>query len=104
MKTPEKVVDDLLQSHPIQTADGWTSHDAERLALAAIEADRMQRGYFLLSFEPDAIRDHFEADDPDPTEDLTDEQLEEIAMKALQDDKLYGVFHELLQAGVDGEL
>ena len=50
-----------------------------------------------VSFEPQAIRDHFEGDDPDPTEGLTDKQLEDIGWYAIQADSLWGLFHELLQ-------
>jgi hypothetical protein len=50
----------------------------------------------VLSFEPDAIRDHFEVDDDDPTEGMSDEELEGIGTTALQDDRLYEAFHEAL--------
>lgn len=43
MKTPEQLVDALLSDHSIQTSDGWTSHDAEQLALDAIEAYKAQQ-------------------------------------------------------------
>lgn len=49
-----------------------------------------------LSFTPDAIREHFEGDEPDPTEGLTDEQLAEVGRMALTDDGLYRAFHDAL--------
>ena len=56
-----------------------------------------------LSFEPQAIREHFE-DDPDYGASVaaaTDEQLAHIGMVALESDRLYEVFHELLCEGSD---
>lgn len=49
-----------------------------------------------LSFTPDAIREHFEGDDPDPTEHMTDEELADVGRTALLDDGLYRAFHEAL--------
>jgi hypothetical protein len=49
-----------------------------------------------LSFTPDAIREHFEGDEPDPTEGMTDEQLTEVGRTALVDEGLYRAFHESL--------
>lgn len=49
-----------------------------------------------LSFTPDAIREHFQDDEPDPTEDMTDEQLAEVGRTALTDDGLYRAFHDAL--------
>lgn len=49
-----------------------------------------------LSFEPQAIRDHFDSDDPNPTTNLTDEQLARVGEIALQDDRIYEAFHRAL--------
>jgi hypothetical protein len=49
-----------------------------------------------LSFTPDAIRDHFEGDEPDPTEGMTDEQLTEVGRTALADHGVYRAFHDAL--------
>lgn len=49
-----------------------------------------------VSFEPHAIREHYEGLDPDPTKDLTDEQLEKIGEYAMLSDQLWVLFHELL--------
>lgn len=54
----------------------------------------------VLSFEPDAIRDHFEGDEPNPVENLDDDQLTAIALYCISSDRLYRVFHELLEAAV----
>lgn len=43
-----------------------------------------------LSFAPDAIREHFDGDDDDPTVGLNDAQLAEIGAAALTDDILVG--------------
>jgi hypothetical protein len=55
----------------------------------------------VVSFEPDAIRAHFEGDDPDPTAGLTDAQLREIGEYAISADTLWGLFHELLVEAID---
>jgi len=49
-----------------------------------------------LSFAPDAIREHFEADEPDPTAGMTDEQLRAVGEAALTSDLLYREFHDAL--------
>jgi hypothetical protein len=49
-----------------------------------------------LYFTPNAIREHFECDEPDPTAGLTDDQLREVGWLALTDDSLYRTFHECL--------
>lgn len=52
-----------------------------------------------LSFTPDAIREHFDGDDDgisEKVESMTDDQLAEVGASALMDDRLYGVFHEVL--------
>lgn len=54
-----------------------------------------------LSFVPKAIREHFECDDDDPTEGLTDEQLREVGLIALTDDGIYRAFHESLVWALD---
>jgi hypothetical protein len=51
----------------------------------------------LVSFEPEAIRAHYEGDDPDPTEGLTDENLREVGEYAINSDRLWGLFHDLLE-------
>jgi hypothetical protein len=51
-----------------------------------------------LSFTPDAIREHFEGDEPDPTEGMTDEELADVGRSALCDDILYREFHQALVA------
>lgn len=56
-----------------------------------------------LSFTPDAIREHFEGDEPDPTEGMTDEQLAEVGRTALTDDMLYDAFHGALVWALDEE-
>lgn len=43
IKTPGQIVDELLSTHPIQTADGWGIDSIIKLAEDAIEADRRQR-------------------------------------------------------------
>lgn len=99
MKTPEQIARQTLRdvfAFPSRP-DGAALRG---LIVSAIEADRAQRSYYLLSFEPDAIREHFEVDEEDPTEGMTDEQLEAVALEALSDDRLYSVFHELLSEGV----
>lgn len=101
MHTPAEIAEDILDRACIAEAAHIVHVDQMKTLIAdAIEADRAQRSPYLLSFEPDAIRDHFEADEDDPTEGMTDEQLEGIALDALQDDRLYAVFHELLSEGV----
>ena len=66
------------------------------------------RGLALaLCFSPEAIRDHFDVDDPDPTANLTYEQLAYVGEAAINDDCLYQAFHAVLcnalrdVAGVD---
>lgn len=54
-----------------------------------------------VSFEPDAIRAHFEMDEPDPTKDLTDEQLEKIGEYAISSDSLWSEFHRLLVESIE---
>jgi len=54
-----------------------------------------------VSFEPDAIRAHFEGDDPDPTEGLSDEQLRAIGYYAIGADSLWSLFHELLVEAIN---
>jgi hypothetical protein len=56
-----------------------------------------------LSFTPDAIREHFENEDPDPTAGKTDEELREVGYTALTDDGLYRAFHEALVWALDHE-
>lgn len=54
-----------------------------------------------VSFEPRAIRDHFEVGDPDPTEGLTDDDLRKIGEYAIQADSLWNLFHELLVEAIE---
>lgn len=49
----------------------------------------------VLSFEPEAIRDHFDGTDVQ-TGLLTDEQIRLMGAYALADDRLYETFHEVL--------
>lgn len=50
-----------------------------------------------LSFEPDAIREHFDADDGfEHVESMGDTDLAAVGETALCDDRLYRVFHEVL--------
>lgn len=49
----------------------------------------------VLSFEPGAIRDHFDGTDVQ-TGLLTDEQIRLMGAYALADDRLYETFHEVL--------
>lgn len=58
-------------------------------------------GDLRLSFTPNAIREHFESDEVDPTEGLTDEQLVEVGRLALTDDRVYRAFHEALVWAVE---
>lgn len=67
---------------------------------SAIEADRAQLYPFVLSFEPDAIREHFADDNDDPTVDLTDAQLNSVGQSALGNDRLSDAFHEALQDSI----
>lgn len=53
MKTAEQVVNELLDSHSIQTADGFQFDDMVALAIAAVEADRKQRAENTLTIELD---------------------------------------------------
>ncbi len=94
IKTPGAVATDALTGYPL--GRDITREDVWQIVHDAIEADRAQRSYYLLSFEPDAIRDHFEVDEIDPTEGLTTAQLDEIGQGCLQDDRLYRTFHEVL--------
>jgi hypothetical protein len=58
-----------------------------------------------VSFEPQAIRDHFEGlGEADPTSGLTDEQLKAIGEYAIHADSLWSLFHELLQEAVDEQV
>lgn len=54
-----------------------------------------------VSFEPQAFRDHFEGDDPDPTEEFTNEQLHAMGQWAIASDRLWELFHELLVDAID---
>lgn len=116
MKTPEQIAEEaaqkLVTEHDIEHVDGesavqalaWDlgvgqlTYEAGLTALVAraIEIDRTELYKLVLSFEPDAIRDHFEADEDDPTEGLTDDQLLDVAQAALSSDRLYETFHEVL--------
>lgn len=49
-----------------------------------------------LHFTPDAIREHFADDDPNPIEGMTDDQLRQVGWLALTDDALYRAFHDAL--------
>lgn len=60
-----------------------------------------------LSFEPQAIRDHFDGDDDNRSEwiaNATDEQLREVALECLSGDVIYNAFHESLRLAVDDRL
>ena len=64
--------------------------------------------FFVLSFSPGAIREHYESYDsgePPPTAAavaaLDDAALREIADHALIDDRLYIAFHEILDTAVE---
>ncbi|NUS02064.1 MAG: hypothetical protein HOV97_05815 [Nonomuraea sp.] len=48
-----------------------------------------------LSFTPEAIREHFEADDLN-LDEVDDETLMAVGAAALQDDLLYRAFHDAL--------
>jgi len=54
-----------------------------------------------VSFEPDAIRSHYEGDEPDPTEGMTDKQLSAIGHYAIASDRLWSLFHELLDEALE---
>lgn len=101
MKTPAEIARQVLRetfSSPIRP-DGAALRG---LMMRAIEADRAQLYERVLTFEPDAIRDHFEADeDDDPTKGLTDEQLDKIGQAALTDDRLYQAFHAALVTAIN---
>jgi len=51
-----------------------------------------------LSFTPDALREHFEIDEEmEPLLDrLSEDEIAEAGAIALQDDRLYETFHEVL--------
>lgn len=100
MKTPAEIAANVLDSHAIKPDWRRSGEQIAALIVEAINADRIERSRYVLSFEPDAIREHFEVDEDDPTEDMTDEELLAIGENALQDDELYRVFHELLKEGV----
>jgi hypothetical protein len=51
----------------------------------------------VLDFSPEAIRQHF---DSEGVNALSDEQLKEAAVIALNDDELYGAFHGSLRRAV----
>lgn len=101
LKTPTELAADVIAKADTETYFSRTITD---WMVAAIEADHVQRSNYLLSFEPGAIREHFEADShfADLVDTLSDDELTEIAANALQSDKLYNVFHELLRDGVMG--
>lgn len=96
-RTPEQIASDAYWA---AGEFPETPRALRALMAAAVKADRAQRNHWILSFEPDAIRDHFEADEDDPTVSMTDEQLLTVGSDALQDDRLYNVFHELLREGL----
>lgn len=47
-------------------------------------------------FSAAAVRDHFEADEPDPLAGLSDEDIAEIGRQACQDDVMWEAFHRSL--------
>lgn len=116
MKTPEQIAEEaaqkLVTEQGIEHADGesaiqalaWDlgegqlTYEAGLAALVAkaIEIDRSQLYPLVLSFEPDAIRDYFEADEDNPTDGLTDAELEMIGLTALSSNRLYEALHETL--------
>lgn len=53
-----------------------------------------------LSFDPVAIREHYEDDEDDPTAGMTDEQLQRAGAVALTDDSLYEAFHHALDGAI----
>lgn len=83
---------EALDAHECEEADD----DTESTKVNP-EADPFLRLYFT----PSAIRSHFECDDDDPTENLTDDDLAAIGAMAIQDDSLYRVFHEVLSFALD---
>lgn len=54
-----------------------------------------------LSFDPGAIREHFEGSDENPTDGMSDDQLALAGMIALDDDFLYQAFCETLHDAVE---
>lgn len=57
--------------------------------------------HLRLWFTPDAIRDHFEGDEPDPTGGLSDNDLRKVGEAALTNDLLYRAFHDSLVYGLE---
>lgn len=105
MKTPEQLAEQTVEG--FESDDRLTVNEAgdtysfgypmlKDMLVAAIEADRAQRNDYVLSFEPGAIRDHFEADEDDPTQGMSDEELLVVAEAALSSDRLYETFHDVL--------
>lgn len=53
-----------------------------------------------VSFEPGAIRAHYEGDEDDPTPVLTDDDLRKIGHYCISADSIWSLFHELLEEAV----
>ena len=107
IKTPEQIADEYLSdSHGIKAHGNterapmtwWGVRDQ---IVAAIKADRVQLYRYVLSFEPDAIRDHFEADDDDPTEGASDADLLAVGQAALQDEAFHAALVDALETVSD---
>jgi hypothetical protein len=84
---------DLMQGDPATLKAGYSLDNA---ILAAEEMFPQVDVNLCVSFEPQAIRDHFEGNDHDPTEGLGDEHLKQIGEYAVSADPLWELFHELL--------
>jgi hypothetical protein len=79
--------------------------------LVGVEASSFDPVNVNISYEPQAIRDHFESDDDDEVQDLlesvTDAQLYDTASDFLQGDAVYKDFHancmEILRSAAGAE-
>lgn len=100
IKTPEQIAADIWNAGHSRQAEACEN---EILAMIADGARRAQDQLYphVLSFEPDAIRDHFEADEDDPTEGMSNDELLAVGQESLQSDRLYETFHELLAEALE---
>lgn len=89
---PDKL-QEAVENHTLEGATWWRSIVNPNL---------------ILSFEPEEIRNHFEGGAPgaEAVADMTDDELVDVADRALEDDRLWATFHEILvdavQDFVDG--
>lgn len=72
-----------------------------------LPADYENDASLALWFTPQAIREHYEGDDDDPTAGMTDDELAKAGHQALLDDGLYRAFHAALEGALgrdDGDV